>query len=106
MDPENLKGGHTLMYFFLVMLPAPILSMILFSAPLYFTFRVRNAIYFILLLSVVFIAEYFLYTYLASPADEKNGLYLVCIGVLLLLVFFFTSITSIFKHSMHSKAAP
>jgi hypothetical protein len=72
LEPENLKVGHSLRYFLFVMLPLPVLSMILFSAPIYFTFRVRNAVYFILLLSAVFTAEYFLYTYLASPANGKR----------------------------------
>lgn len=101
IELENLKGGHSLLYFLLVMLPLPILSMILFSAPIYFSFRVRNAIYFILLMSAILITEYFLYTYLASTGDAKNGLYNIALSVLLLLVFFFNSIASVFKQSIH-----
>jgi hypothetical protein len=94
---DNLKGGHTLMYFLLIMLPLPIISMILFSAPLYFAFKVKNVIYFILIVSAILVAEYFIYTYLASQADSMNGVYNGIISLLLLLLFFFKPIFSIFN---------
>ena len=92
LEMDNLIHGHTFVYFFLFMLPLSVVSMIFFSAPLYYSFKLRRGLLFLLLLGVVCVADYFMYTYLASPSDMKNGIYLEIIGILLFLLFFYRRI--------------
>lgn len=93
---NSFRNGEDVFYYLWLFLFLPILCSIIFSAPIYFTFRVKNGIYFILLLSAILIAEYFLYTYLASQADLMNGVYNGIISLLLLLLFFFKHISLLF----------
>lgn len=85
---NTLKTGQDWFYYLWMFLFLPVISMVLFSAPLYFTFKVKNAIYFIVFVSIILIAEYFLYTYFASQANLLNGVYNGIISLLLLLLFF------------------
>ena len=91
-----LKTGQDWFYYLWLFLFLPVISMILFSAPLYFTFKVKKAIYFIIFISMILVAEYFLYTYFASQANLMNGVYNGIISLLLLLLFFSKQISLIF----------
>ncbi len=92
----SLKNSQDVFYYLWIFLFLPIVSIILFSAPIYFAFKVKSWIYFTILTSVVLIAEYFLYTYFASQADLTNGVYNGIISLLLLFLFFFKHISLIF----------
>ena len=94
---SNLRNGDDVFYYLWLFLFLPVVCSILFSAPIYFTFKVKNGIYFILLLSAILIAEYFLYTYFASQADLMNGVYNGIISLLVLILFFFKHISLIFN---------
>lgn len=50
-------------------------------------------------MSGVLIADYFLYTYLASQADLTNGIYNEIIGLILLLLLFFKQLKLLFKQA-------
>ena len=102
---NELKNGQDLFYYLWMLLFLPGIYCIVFLPPLYFTFKTKKPVRFTLLLIAIFSAEYFLYTYLASPSDFKNGIYLVVIGLLLLLVFFHKSISSIFRESIQNRNA-
>ena len=93
----NLKNGEDWFYYLWLVLFMPVLSMILFSAPIYFIFKTKKAIYFILLMSIILVAEYFLYTYFVSQLDLMNGVYNEIISLLVLLLFFYRQIGLIFK---------
>ena len=93
----NLKNGEDWFYYLWLVLFVPVLNMILFSGPIYFIFKTKKAIYFILLMSIILVAEYFLYTYFVSQLDLMNGVYNGVISLLLLLLFFFKPISLIFK---------
>jgi hypothetical protein len=93
----NLKNGEDWFYYLWLVLFVPVLNMILFWAPIYFIFKTKKAIYFVLLMSVILVAEYFLYTYLVSQLDLMNGVYNGIISLLVLLLFFFKQIVLIFK---------
>lgn len=93
----GIRNGADLFYYLWMFLFLPVISMVLFSAPLYFTFKVKNAIYFILFVSIILVAEYFLYTYFASQANLMNGVYNGIISLLLLLLFFSKQISLIFN---------
>ncbi len=66
-----------------------------FSLPIYFTFKVKNPIYFTLLISAILVVEYLLYTHLASTTDLMNGVYNGIISILFLLLFFYQHIVLI-----------
>lgn len=86
--------------YFLYVLAFVVFLMLIFSIPIFFLLKVKNGIYFILLMVVIFMVEYFLYTYLASQGDLINGIYNGIIGLLFLLLFFYKHINSIFKRSL------
>ncbi len=94
---DELKSVVDWQYYLWLFLALPTLSAILFSAPNYYSFKVRASWVLILLVGATFVIEYFLYTYLASPSDFVNGIYLEIIGTLLFLLFFYKPIQSIFN---------
>jgi hypothetical protein len=101
LEIDNLIHGHTFVYFFLFMLPLPIVSMIIFSAPIYYSFKLKRFFLFALLIGVVFVAEYFLYTHLASTSNLMNGVYLEVISILLFLLFFYRH--TVLTFNQHAK---
>jgi len=92
---DELKTGGDWFYYLWIFLYLPIVSTILFSVPIYFSFKLKKILLFTLLLGAVFVAEYFLYTYLASTTDRMNGIYLEIIGILIFLLFFYRHIVLI-----------
>ncbi len=97
LEQQNLLGGHSLTYFVFIMLPLPILSLLLFGLPTYYSFKVKNILGFIILINCVLLAEYFLYTYLASQENLWNGIYLAIISILVIALFFYRHIISMLK---------
>lgn len=89
----DIKNGEDLFYYLWLLLFMPVICIILFSVPLYFSFRLKKTIYFVSLVSFVFIAEYFLYTYLASTSNLMNGVYNGVISLAFFVLFFYTSIS-------------
>lgn len=94
---NEIKTGEDLFYYVWLFLFMPVISMLIFTAPVYFSFKVKNLGYFILIIVAVLIVEYVLYTYLASPSDLMNGIYNGIISVLFLLLFFFRHISAIYQ---------
>jgi hypothetical protein len=97
IEISSLRNGEDVFYYLWIFLFLPVLCSILFSVPTYFAFKLTNLIYFLLLISGVLIAEYFLYTYFASQADLMNGVYNGVISLLVLLLMFFKPIGLIFE---------
>lgn len=97
---NKLRNSEDVFYYLWVFLFLPIVSIILFSAPIYFTFKVKRGGYFLTLIGIIFIAEYILYTLLASQADLINGVYNEIISILILLLFFYKHISFKFKQSV------
>ena len=71
-----------------------ILGAAVFFGPIYLAFKSKNLAYFILIMAIILVAEYYLYTYLASSAEPMNGIYNGALSVLLLLVFFIDRLSS------------
>ena len=92
---SSLQSSQDVFYYLWIFLFLPILSIIFFSVPMYFIFKVKSGVNFILLMSAILVAEYFLYTYFASQADLMNGVYNGIISLLLLWLFFFKDISLI-----------
>ena len=93
----NLRNGGSVTYFLLIMMQLPVISMFLFSAPIYFAFKLKNWMLFIIILSAITISEYYIYTYMASQLDLMNGVYNEIISLLLLLIFFLKPIRLLIK---------
>jgi hypothetical protein len=96
IDIKSLRNEGDLFFYLWIFFFLPVVCSILFFAPIYFAFRVKSKVYFILLISGVFICEYLLYTYYASQTDLINGVYNAILSLLVLLLFFFKSISLIF----------
>jgi len=93
----RLKAFGDVFSYLWIFLVLPNLSSTLFLAPIYFTFKIKNGIYFILCIGLILTAEYFVYTCLATQADLKNGIYNGLISLLMLILFFYKSISLILK---------
>lgn len=100
---NNLRNYQDVFYYLWIFLFLPVVTCLLFSAPIYLILKIRRAIYFVILITVIFIVEYVLYTYLASQADLMNGVYNEAISVLVLWLFFFKHIKLIFRKSRIDK---
>jgi hypothetical protein len=94
---SDLKNGDDWFLYLWMFLFLPVLCSILFTAPIYYILKVESIVFFILLIGLVFIAEYFLYTYFASQLDLMNGVYNGIISLFFLLIFFFKHISFMLK---------
>jgi hypothetical protein len=63
---------------------------------MYFSFKVKNLIYFVLIIVAILIVEYLFYTWSASQANLMNGVYNGIISISFLLLFFFKHIKSLY----------
>lgn len=90
LEWNNLTSGATFTYFFLVMFIPILISMVCFSIPLYYSFKINNKVYLSIIIGLIFILEYFVYVYLTSQKYfyDWNGIFNFIISVLLLLVLF------------------
>lgn len=93
----SIKDGADLFYYLWIFLSFPVIISILFSVPLYYSFRLKNKIYFILINILVLVFEYGIYTYFASQLDLWNGIYNIIISIFLFIMLFHKTILSKFK---------
>jgi hypothetical protein len=95
----NLRTGEDWFYYLWLILFFPILSMIFFSAPIYFSFRLKNIVYFILAIMAIIVAEYFVYVFFTSERHlNMKGVYNGIISLLVFYIFFFKQIFLILRH--------
>lgn len=92
-----INAAYYLLYVFIFM---SILTFI-FSAPVYYAFKVKNAIYFILIIIGFLVVEYLVYTYLASQTNLMNGVYNGIISLLILIIIFFKNISLMFSQKRY-----
>jgi hypothetical protein len=97
----SLKNTQDVFYYFWIFLFLPVVNSILFSAPIFFSFKVKSQFYFIPLIFGILIAEYFVYVYFTSDKHiDINGIYNGIISLLLLCLFFIKYINLISKQSI------
>lgn len=97
LEWDNIVDGHSLVYFILVMMPLCISSMVLFSVPTYYSFKVHKPVYLMLTITAVFMAEYFLYVYFTSQKNpDSNGIYNIIVSGTCFTVLFYRRIIEIF----------
>jgi hypothetical protein len=96
LEVSSIENSEDLFYYLWMFLFLPVVSMLIFTVPLYFSFKVNNVAYFLIIAGVCIIIEYFIYTYLASQADLMNGVFNGIISVVFFLLFFYRPIKSLF----------
>lgn len=95
INPE-IRDIIDLIYYLWLFLFFPILMNVIFLIPIYFSFKLRNLVYFIIIIIVILIVEYLLYTYFASQLNLWNGVYNIIISIILFYLFFHKTIQSKF----------
>jgi hypothetical protein len=95
---DKLKSGEDWYYY--VFMFMPIINIVLFSAVVYFSFRLKNFIAFIALISLVSIAEYFVYAFFTSQKHvDEYEVYNGIIGILLFILLFHPQIMQVYRLS-------
>lgn len=89
---SEIENGEDLFYYVWLILFLPLVNMALFGIPLFFSLKVSNLAHFLFLIGGILLAEYFVYTFLASTTDLMNGVYNVGISIIFLFLFFRESI--------------
>lgn len=101
---SRLKNFQDVFYYLWIFSFLPFISVILFLAPIYYSFKVKNSFYFIILIIAFLVAEYFVYVHFTSNKyPDINGLFNEIISLLLFFLFFFKRIALIFRRKVHSK---
>jgi hypothetical protein len=96
---NTIKNREDLFYYLWLFLFLPVVSILIFSVPMYFSFKAKSPIYFTLIVGVILVVEYFLYTSLASQSNLMNGIYNGIISILFLTLFFYKYIINVYKQS-------
>ncbi len=95
---DSLENTGDWFYHLWVILFLPVISVIIFSIPLYFAFKTNKVINFLLITVGVLLADYFIYVFFTSDKHiDLNGVYNMLISTLLLFIFFQKSIILLFK---------
>ncbi|KZE77640.1 hypothetical protein AV926_14035 [Myroides marinus] len=90
LELNNIKNGQDLFYYLWIILFFPIIDIILFSIPLYYSLKIKNMIYFILSSLTIFGVEYLMNVYFTSQKIlDIDVLLKVVIGVILFFIFFY-----------------
>ena len=96
----EIQNGEDLFYYLWIFLFLPVVSILIFSVPMYFSFKVKSFVYYVLIIGAILVAEYFLYTSLASQSNLMNGIYNGIISILFLALFFFKHISNFYKQDV------
>ncbi len=102
IDFDSLESAEDWFYHLWIALFLPIVSVILFSIPLYLAFKTKKAIKFFLIVIGILIVDYFMYVFFTSNKHiDLNGIYNAIISSILLAIFFRKSIVSLVKANNH-----
>lgn len=99
LEISNVKNGQDLFYYLWVVLFFPILDMILFAIPLYFSFKAKIFI-FVISTFVILLIEYLLYAFFTSQKlIDRDAFLKIIINVFVLYFFFYKVIRLKFTES-------
>ena len=97
---SNIKNGQDLFYYLWIVLFFPVVDIFLFSIPIYFSLKIKNVISFILVIGLILLIEYSIYAYFTSQFFfNKDAFIKIIISGILLWVFFYKHIISMFKEN-------
>ncbi len=98
LQVSNIRNGQDLFYYLWIVLFFPIVDMILFATPIYFSFRANKSLNFIISIIAILLFEYFIYAYFTSQKlFNRDAFFKVIISIIVLLVFFYKNIALKFK---------
>lgn len=98
IEMDNLLRGYSFIYFAFVMMPLPFFSIILFSLPIYYSFKIKNSVYWGLLMIAILIGKYLFYIFMTSRIlYDLNGIYYLLINFIYLILFFSSEMKLILK---------
>lgn len=63
-----------------------------FCAPLYYILQIKRGLYFLALLILFYVVEFYVYSYLFSSSDKSPSIYNTIIGLIFLNLFFYKQI--------------
>jgi hypothetical protein len=93
---DNSVNEHDLVvntfYYVLYVLIFIFFLVLIFLFPLYFAFKLKHPLYFILLIIAFLSVEFFVYTYSASQKNLVNGIFNAILSLIFLFIFFFKEI--------------
>lgn len=94
----SIRNVEDLFYYLWMILFIPIVNMLLFTAPLFLSFRVKRITYFIILVGLISGLQYLTYVYFTSQRHiDAKGIIIEIIGLILLYTLFFKKIKSFTK---------
>ncbi|PSL42291.1 hypothetical protein CLV51_1167 [Chitinophaga niastensis] len=97
---DKLRSGGDWYYYMFMFLFLPIINMVLFSAVVYFSFKLKNFIAFVALIGLVSLAEYLVYVFFTSQKYvDEYGVYNGIIGILLFILLFYRQIKHVYQVS-------
>ena len=98
IEVSQLKNGEDWFLYLWMFLFLPVVSMLIFTTPVYFSFKMKSVVYFALIVTAILIGEYFVYVFFTSDRHiDINGIYNGGMSLLFLLLFFYKSIKPVFK---------
>lgn len=95
LEVRNLTTTEDWFYYLVLIFSMPTVSSILFTLPIHYSMKSHKVAIQVLVLVIVFVLEYFLYTYLASPSNFVNGIILTFLGIVIFIAFFGRNIQSV-----------
>jgi hypothetical protein len=99
LEFNNIKNGQDLFFFLWIVLFFPILDIILFAIPLYFSLKAKTLI-FVISIIIILLIEYLIYAYFTSQKlFALDSLLKVIVNILLLFIFFYKTRHQTFNHS-------
>lgn len=96
---NSIRNKEDLFYYLWLFLFLPVVCMLIFSIPMYYSFRAKSAMYFTFIICAILVVEYFIYTWLASQANLMNGIYNGIISIIFLTLFFYRYISKFYRQS-------
>lgn len=98
LEFSNIRNGQDLFYYLWIVLFFPVVDIILFSVPLFCSFKIKKVFVFMSIIIAVYALEYFIYVYFTSQKIyDEDSLQKVMIGLVLFFIFFYKNIFNKFK---------
>jgi hypothetical protein len=86
LEIQNIKTAEDLFYYLWLVFFFPVVAMIFFSCPLYFSFRIKSHFLFVFCIAGIFLSEYLVYVYFTSAQYfNMKGV----LNLILSITFFF-----------------
>lgn len=90
---SNIKNGQDLFFYLWIVLFFPVVDMLLFAIPLYFSLRTKKTLNFVISIIAILLVEYFVYAYFTSQKlINRDALLKVIVSIIVILTLFYKTI--------------